>query len=461
MIDSRKIMTSTPTTSIVAVSVLLVAFIASAVDAQDEAAMADPIVDESQGINPIPDYSGDFWHRNRLTGDWGGARTDLADFGIQFDVRFTQTMQSVVDGGLDTGTRYGGSVDYLLMIDLMRMGLVPGGMIKFRGESRYGQSVNDIAGSIIPANTDALFPLGDGLDDDIPFVLTNLAYYQFLSEKFGVFFGKIDTLDGDLNEFASGRGTTQFMNGNFTFPTSPMLAVPYSTLGAGVIWVPIENITVTSTVINTSDSSTTTGFEDFGEGTSWLSEVNFQYRLFDLPGGQNVGFMYAFDNEFFALGERFVFVRGQGLIPPTTDDTWAAYWSAWQYVWVEDPREGLINLTDGRQDLQGVGLFGRIGFADEDTNPLDFTISGGIGARGVIPNRDDDTMGIAYYYSSLKTGRLSGLTGIDDEVQGFEAYYNLAITPAAQLTFDVQVIDTPRPDVDAAVILGLRLNLDF
>jgi hypothetical protein len=44
---------------------------------------------------------------------------------------------------------------------------------------------------------------------------------------------------------------------------------------------------------------------------------------------------------------------------------------------------------------------------------------------------------------------------------GLEAYYNLAITPAANLSFDIQVVDTPLPNADAAVILGMRLGLRF
>ena len=45
--------------------------------------------------------------------------------------------------------------------------------------------------------------------------------------------------------------------------------------------------------------------------------------------------------------------------------------------------------------------------------------------------------------------------------QGFEAYYDVAIAPAAQRTFDVQVHDTALPDTDTAVVLGVRLNLSF
>jgi hypothetical protein len=49
--------------------------------AADEAPPAHP-----QGLLHVPDFSGDLWNRNRLTGDWAGTCTDLANKGIQFDV---------------------------------------------------------------------------------------------------------------------------------------------------------------------------------------------------------------------------------------------------------------------------------------------------------------------------------------------------------------------------------------
>ena len=84
-----------------------------------------------------------------------------------------------------------------------------------------------------------------------------------------------------------------------------------------------------------------------------------------------------------------------------------------------------------------------------------------VGGQGIIPARDDDTFGVGYYYTSYQQNRIAGLLGIDDHAQGFEAYYDVAITPAAQLTFDVQVHDTALPDTDTAAVLGVRLNLSF
>ncbi len=430
----------TPSVSAFAIALLL----AIVVPLQNAAAASS---DASGGILHIPQYGGDFWKRGYLTGDWGGARTDLANNGVQFEVQFDQYVQGVTDGGRDRTTRYGGTADYLLYLDLMRMGVLPGALIRFRAESRYGHSVNGAAGPILPVNSDAFFPLTDHLDEDIPITVTNLNYVQFLSPHLGVVVGKVDTLDADLNEFASGRGTSQFMNANFLFNPAAVLRLPYSTLAAGVIWMPVPagpdgGVTITSLVLNTADSSTTTGFDDFGDGATWTTEADFQYRLGDLPGGMNVGGLWSFDQNFAKLDTRIVLQPGEGLVVPTEHHTWAVYWSAWQYVFTEQPATGPTDLLNGVPDREGIGLFARVGFADEDTNPVGWAISGGIGGRGVIPSRDNDTFGIGYYYTDIETGRILSALRVEDSAQGFESYYNIALTPACHVTLDVQFVES-------------------
>ena len=194
------------------------------------------------GLLPIPDYSANIWTREYLTGDWWGARSHLANKGVQIGVESNQYTQGVTNGGRDRTAAYGGTADYTVNLDLMRMGILPGALIKFRAESRFGSSVNGQAGPILPVNTDLLFPLSAKLDEDIPITVTDLNYTQFLSPYLGVFFGKLDTLDGDPNEFASGRGTSQFINANFIFNPVLGLRLPYSTLAAGMILMPIPQV---------------------------------------------------------------------------------------------------------------------------------------------------------------------------------------------------------------------------
>jgi porin len=420
----------------------------------------------SAGLLPVPDYSADFWTREYLTGDWGGVRTSLADHGVQLGMLWDQYVQGVADGGRERKTEYGGTVDYTVNLDLMKMNVLPGALVKFRAESRYGRSVNGVSGTILPVNSDALFPLTAKSDEDVPFTITDLNYTQFLSEHLGVLVGKLDTLDSDLNEFASGRGTHQFMNANFLFSPAVALRLPYSTLGAGVIWMPVPpgpkgGVTVSSWVVNTADSSTTTGFDDFDKGQTWITEADFQYRLGCLPGGMNVGGLWSFNQHFTELNSRLVFQPGQGLSVPAKHSTWAVYWSDWQYLYTEPPANKPIDLLNGQPDQQGVGLFARFGFADKETNPIEWAASGGVGGRGLIPSRDNDTFGLGYYYNSIQTLRLSNILGIKDSTQGFECFYNIAITPACHVTLDLQVVESIQSSVRTATVLGLRASLNF
>lgn len=437
---------------------------APAPPAQAEAAAPPPAAAQPRkpaGLVPLIDYTGDLWTRPRLLGDLGGTRTDLANKGVQFDINFTQITQSVVDGGLDTGTRYGGTLDYNAIFDLHRMGVMPGAIVKFRAESRYGESVNDMTGQILSANTDGFFPFTHTLDQDIPITITNLVYMQALSEHISFLVGKFDTIDADPNEFASGRGVSQFMNANFTYTPAISLMAPYSTLGAGIIVKPTHAVQISSVVYNIKDSSTTSGFQNIDEGAAWVTAAEFDYELVGLPGGQNATFGYAFDSNFVDLNDRFVFTPGEGLAPTTKDNTWAVTWSGWQYLWVKNPSDAPINLTNGEPDRQGFGLFARAGFADKDTNPIEWSASGGVGGKGIISGRERDTFGVGYFQIKFQPDRLIDSIGVDDHAQGFEAFYNVSITPAANLSFDVQVVDSPLPDVDTAVILGLRLGLKF
>lgn len=448
------------------VAALLLAVPVAAARAQDDAvAAADAPAAPPAGILPIPDYTGDFASRAALLGDLDGERTRLAEKGIQFGIDWNNTVQSVVTGGRDRTTAYGGTLDYNLTFDLMRMGVLPGAVVKLRGESRYGKSVNTQAGPLVPANTDMFFPATDEVDEAVPIALTTLTFTQYLADTFGVYGGKFDTLDGDGNEFAGGRGLTQFQNMNLLLSPGLLTTVPYSTLGGGVIWQPTPHVMLISSVMATSDSSTTSGFDTLDEGWSWVSQLRVQYRLGRLPGGVSVVGSYAWDNDFATIGRRFVLAPGQGITPgPTSNDSWAIAFSAWQYLFADESAEAAdapLNVDDGRPDRRGFGLFARLGFADEDTNPIEFAASGGLAGRGLIPGRDDDVYGVGYFYNGVQTGRLTETIGMRDGYQGFEAFYNIALTPAAQLTFDVQVLEQPTDRLDTSVVLGARMLFRF
>ena len=200
-----------------------------------------------EGLLPVPDYSGDFASRSYLTGDWNGTRSRLAERGFQINLESTSWADGFVDGGERSNTRGGGNLTLDLNWDLMRAGILPGALLSLRAESRWGDSGNFSTGQAIPPNTAALTPTNySAMDDGYDLALTQLNYTQFVSTKLGFTVGKLDLFGtGDFNEFAGGRGKTQFMNWSLNYGT-PTLAVPASTLGVGAIYIPNENTLVTA-----------------------------------------------------------------------------------------------------------------------------------------------------------------------------------------------------------------------
>jgi porin len=92
---------------------------------------------------------------------------------------------------------------------------------------------------------------------------------------------------------------------------------------------------------------------------------------------------------------------------------------------------------------------------------MEWALSGGIGGRGIIPSRDNDTFGLGYYYNRIQTLRFLSPLGLENSAQGFEAFYNIAITPACHVTLDLQVVEPTESTVKTATIPGLRASLNF
>lgn len=414
---------------------------------------------QPSGLLPLPDYSGSLSERSYLLGNLGGSRTEWAKKGFTFDINYNQYFQGVVDGGVDTASEYGGTIDYNINVDFDRMGLIPGGLLQMRAVSRYGQSVNGLSGALIPVNADATHPTTTALDDDVALLLPMITYTQFFSETFGLSVGKME-MYGTTNEFSGGKGRTQWWNMNLAMPLSPALIVPYSVLGTAAVYMPSPNLTITGLVVTSSDTSDNCGFNMLDDGLTALVTLEYQYKMNGLPGGFTLMPGYGWDNEFNEINGRITIEDGL-LVPSTKDTTWFFSADMWQYLWVEDDVNQLIGTADGRQDLQGVGVFSRIETADKDTNPADFYFSVGLNAKGLIPSRDNDAMGIAYSYNSMNKGRFLDVIGIENSSTVWELFYNIELTPAIHLMLDAQIVNSALSNIDTATILGTSLQMRF
>ena len=414
----------------------------------------------AEDADSAPPYSGGIITRSStFTGDWRGTRNDLAAKGITLDASVTQIEQGVVGGGKNGSWEYGGRGDLTGNLDTQKLGLWPGGFLTVELEGNWSDSVNGKTGALMAANTNQLFPIPVG--DNV--ALPNLSFAQFVSHYAGAFAGKVQTITGgDLNEFAHGKGDTQFLN--LAFNVNPtLLIVPYSTLAAGVIILPTADVNeaiVKFAVLSATGKATTSGFDDFN-GAIFSGEGRVRTGLFGLTGHQLLGAMYS-NKQYNSLDQRFSGIIGnQPLVKK--DDSWAMYYNFDQYLY--EPEKGAD---------RGVGLFGRFGASAGDPVPAQYFYSIGVGGKGLIPSRTLDQCGLGYYYTSVRNPTLQRplftKSFLRDE-WGFEAYYNVALTPWMLLTPDLQVIGpsqkqqlvnlTTREYIGTATILGVRLQLVF
>jgi porin len=372
-----------------------------------------------------------------------GRRRSLAERGILLDLNVTQFYQGVTSGGLEQRFRYGGHGDYLAKFDFDKLLGREGLFLQLRAEHRFGQAVNLDSGSFgAPAVLPNLPVLGR---EDVH--LTNFVITQALSEKFIVFAGKVDTLDGDFNDFAHGRGRTQFFNSNFVFNPIAVRTIPYSTLAAGFSFLQGVNPIFTFTVLNATDTSTTSGFDElFDEGVALSAELRLPTQLFGRPGHFGMGGTWN-SREYISLGQDPRILEPDVPIALTTG-SWSLRWNVDHYLFVDpcDPSRGW-------------GFFGRAGISDGNPNPIKWIASFGFGGNSPLPGRGEDRFGLGWYYGAASSEL--GPFFNPDSGNGGEFFYNIAVTPNIQITPDLQIINGGIPNSDTAVLFGLRANLAF
>lgn len=380
-----------------------------------------------------------------LLASLGGIRGSLADSGITFQNNMTQFYMGNTAGGVEREFRYAGHGDYVTNFDLGKLGVQEGLFLKTRAEHRFGESLRDATGAILPPNLAADLPV----DDSERLYITNFLLTQALSESFVLFAGKMDTLDGDLNAYAHGRGIRQFSNAAFVANPIALRTVPYATLGAGFAFLLDGEPLLSVIVLNATDTAETDGFSElFAEGAALTAELRAPTNLLGLPGHQLLGATWSSRN-IVALDQDPRILLPQVPIARQSG-SWSLYWNCDQALVGDESRNW--------------GLFGRAGIADDDTNPIAYFLSAGLGGSSPISGREQDSWGVGYYYSETSnqiSPVLQAVLGSFGDGQGAEMFYNYSVCNAFTLTPDLQFLAPARDSVNNVVVAGVRANLAF
>jgi hypothetical protein len=136
-------------------------------------------------------YCNGWRSREKLFGDWHGARSCLAQRGIIADLQLTQFYQGVSGGGVRQVFEYGGKVDYMFTFLGEPLGINEGFTAILHAETRFGQGIGPAAGALAFPNTNMLYPLpGEQIT-----AITGLLVIQALSEEVALTIGKINSID--------------------------------------------------------------------------------------------------------------------------------------------------------------------------------------------------------------------------------------------------------------------------
>ncbi len=394
------------------------------------------------------------WHRDapfahKFGGDWHGYRSHFAESGITYDGDHVGIVYGVANGGLDRDARFGGHADAVFNVDFGKLGLREGLFLKVRSEYRYGESLAGATGALLPSYIITDLPVIDSRD----VYVTNFLFTQMFSERFGVFAGKLDTLDGDLNAFAHGRGKDQFSNVAFVSAPIAFRTVPYSTLGTGFFYLGEEGTPLfTLNVINPTDTTRTTGFSElFSQGVTLASEMRLPTRWLGLPGHHLVGGTYS-TRDYVRLDQ-----DPRVILPAVPIERQSGSWSLYTNF------DQQLVMQPG-STVKGWGIFGRAGIADRDTNPIEWFLSCGVGGYSPLANRRNDRFGAGWYVAGTSSAIdpiIPAILGPLQDGQGLETFYNFQVKPWMHVTTDVQYVVPARDTVGDAFVLGLRTRIDF
>ena len=407
-------------------------------------------------------YLKDIWTRDKLTGDWGGLRSDLSKHGIDIDLRLSQYWQRVASGGVDVNSEYGGTMDYRVNLDMHKLlDTWEGFSVNMHARTRFGYDVNADAGAFALQNTGMLMPAPDDYHHTDITGLTVNQYFPFFEGHLGLFtLGKLDIIDAVSLFFPNfAYGQEGFWNVNSMVSGLPWFGAVrgLSLYGGWLATINKEYQTGQSAIIvtGTENDSTSWGHvhDSFDEGVWMAAFHRFLYKLGDKPGYFMVFGGVSTRDQPSNEKHDFVVIPGQGIESTEEKKPWdiALYLS--QDFW----------QAEGDPNRKATILIGGTGGPD---NPqfAQWNFFTAVEAYGPMASRPGDRMGVSGWVNGFSDNfrdLVSPVAAIRDYSWGVELYYNLEINKWLHLTPDLQFVKNENAGDDIAIIPGIRLVMDF
>ncbi|HEX7841855.1 MAG TPA: carbohydrate porin [Kofleriaceae bacterium] len=363
---------------------------------------------------------------DHLTGDWGGARTKLAELGATIDITYASDLFTARGEASALG-----HVDAALTLDSGKLGLWDGGTLYVLGQNNHGSGINDTVGSAQPVTNLEAAPYTQ---------LTELFFEQALGDRLRLRIGKQDA----NRDFGTPRFGGNFINNNFgMFPTAPLPSYPTTGLGALVAGQPTPWLTGKLAVFEGSPEigglGLTTAFRS-GAGSILAGAVAATHRFgsADRDGGTTS----------FGAWRQAGDIMEVGVAAPRTFDSDAGWF-------VQNDERIYLHPSDPG-DPRGLTVIVRVSGSQSDRNAVTRYAGASAAWHGVGP-RHNDTTGIGFGY--LRVAQPAGGSPGPGNEWFVEAFYKLRLTSFVSLQPDLQWFHHPGGDGRNALVGGLRCKL--
>ena len=415
-----------------------------------------------------PATANDLWTRDKLTGDWGGARTALSDRGIDISPLWIGEALGTAAGGFRQGTSLEHRFQLDIDADFDKLWGLKGATAHttfYEIGHAFGLPAANFVGSIAdPSNIEAL-----------PGTRLFTAWYQqnFLDDKVSLRIGQIAADD----EFLISPTASVLINSTFGY--AALLAAdqfqggpvyPLATPGIRLQLKPTEEITVLSAVFSGAPA---------GENCTTLPQIcNDHGLLFPLNGG--VLWMgeaqYGINQAKDAKGMPAVYKLGGWYASKSFPDVHLGLTAAGTPVSLASPASGFPLVRQGNWGIyaiadqmvwraakgpQSVNLFMRAGVSPSDRNLVEAYMDGGVGFKAPLPGRDNDVLTFAFALSQISADAAAldrdtqfftgGFFPVRDREVVLELDYSLQLAPWWTLQADLQEIIHPGGNVPSPV----------
>jgi porin len=449
-------------------------------------AMAQEAPPNAADQPPANPHAGGFWERDVLTGDWGGARTDWENRGVQLGANYIGELLGNPVGGVRRGAIYEGRLELLINLDLEKLAGWSGATVHANAYQIHGRglSANDLGNNLL---------LASGIEAERSIRLFDLWLEQQLLD--GLLSIRAGQLAAD-DEFVVSQYASVFVNSTFGFPgilatdlPSGGPEYPLSTPGVRIKLAPTSQLSLLAAVFNGDPAGPGPGSPQSRDpsGTAFrvnddafaIAEaayaINQAKDATGLPGTYKIGGWYhsgRFADQRFDSAGRSLADPGSSGIPALHRGDYGFYAVMDQMAW----------RSPGTED-RGLGVFLRLSGSPSDRNQVAFYADGGINCKGLLPERGADVLGLGLAYArigdaarglDLDTRFFSGSSRpVRDYEMAIELTYRAQVTPWWTVQPDLQVILHPgghvpdptgpsgtRPIRDA-VVAGVRTTIAF